>query len=140
VEVGGVDITEHVTGIEMRNEEPEILDMAGSFRSAVHRLQSTFAIETTAAMTAALQRLVNGIENIPPIHTDEWQAAVLNNQLAAGVAPHRSDTHDFEQDPAEEATLCVECGMWPEHHNHSGGYSYNGCVCQECVSDPDVLG
>lgn len=139
MEVGGVDITEHVTGIEVRHEEPEILDMTGSFRNGMMHFQSTFSVETTATMTAALQRLVYRLEDIP-IHTDEWQSAVLNNQLAAGVRPHRSDTHGFEQDPAEEATLCVECGMWPEHHNHSGGYGHRGCVCQECVSDPDVLG
>jgi hypothetical protein len=56
----------------------------------------------------------------------------------SGDVPRQSTlTHTFAQDPAEEpARLCVECGMWPDHHSHTEG---SGCVCQECMPEADDL-
>jgi hypothetical protein len=55
-----------------------------------------------------------------------------------GAVPRQSTlTHTFAQDPVEEpARLCVECGMWPDHHSHTDG---SGCVCQECMPEADDL-
>lgn len=41
------------------------------------------------------------------------------------------DIHGFEQDPDEQATLCRECGMWPDHHNHHREAGLR-CVCADC--------
>jgi hypothetical protein len=59
--------------------------------------------------------------------------------------------HAFEQDPKERLVMCVECGMWPKHHNHQpppGRFIGPGerfqqlkeilavgeCVCADCMA------
>ncbi|MEU3052220.1 hypothetical protein [Streptomyces griseus] len=51
------------------------------------------------------------------------------------------EKHTFEQDPAEEATLCKECGMWPEYHSHSRPEDRwgRGCICADCIPNADHL-
>lgn len=45
--------------------------------------------------------------------------------------------HTFEQGPDDTYRLCIECGMWPDHHNHRrSDHRRNYCVCADCYKDP----
>lgn len=85
------------------------------------------------------------VEEIRPGRSDFFMNSRYEDTCAAVAPPSPSSpTHVFTQDPNEQATLCGEpdCGMWPEHHNHTGRSRWSGgqCICQECETNPDFLG
>lgn len=89
-------------------------------------IESNFGMETPPQTEIRVS--VSGMSTAPPTPSPT---------PSPSPTPER---HNFEQDPAEEATLCRDCGMWPEHHNHSGmNGPWGACVCQECVTNAHEL-
>lgn len=154
VEIDGVDVTDAITSVEITYETEPINVLNGV--APVIRTPGPRVQLDCASLADLIDRLMGGGPVLQEVAGDYQRTFYQNvrGRLSFGpwapyTRPRRNGrtaelealadwvrgAHAFEQDPAEQATLCVECGMWPEHHNHQR----RGCVCADCIPDAEDL-
>lgn len=153
--VDGVDISGHVT--DVRLEVSENCNTFQGIMSGPIRIYRTVnaTIELSGGMdllnllhhSCQSQRRGPTPDQIIVDEIPDFADAVARDATEVWRERPVRRTHDFFQDPNEEATLCgfremgtpgIEtCGMWPEHHNHSRA---GKCYCAECHPNADNFG
>ena len=88
--------------------------------------QAVAILRTMGRETA--ERMLNAM-----VETAETEMRTYRHPISQTPEP-TAGKHEFEQNEADlPAKLCVECGLWPDHHGHVG---HGRCCCADCEPTP----